>query len=511
MKSKWSPLSLFTGISLFFLLTGCSEDVEPPEASFSYSPSSANTTEPVTFDAEESYPGSCDNCYITQYFWDFDNDGVWDQITDNSTISYQFSSSNIYEVVLKVRNNQGYTSVEHARQTVEVLTSSNGGGITPQVLFPGNGSEDISLRPQLRWSVNDESSNLEFDIYFGTSEDPELVESDYENMSYTPADSLDINTTYFWQIVVRDGEGNEESGSVWQFTTQTTEEEANQPPNKPTAPYPAPLSENRSQNQIVEWQGSDPNGDPLTYEVYFGTSENPTLVETDYSNNTYSHGTLAPATTYYWQVIAFDPEGESAEGELWQFTTGTQDPDCPASFTDVRDNTTYEVVQIGTQCWMAENLQYGEMITSGSAADNGMVEKYCYNNNEDNCDEYGGLYQWDEMMQYTHVEEVGGICPDGWHIPSETEWHRLVDYLGGNFKAGKRLKSGGTSGFEAMLSGTRNVSSGYEGLDLKGYYWSSTELNGDEALQVHFDDNLDGVYYNFKDKRRANSIRCIKN
>lgn len=511
MKSKWSLASLILGIGVFLLPAGCTEEVDPPAAAFTFTPASATTTEPVTFDAEDSDPGTCDNCYITDYYWDFDNDGVWDQITDNSTISHQFTTSNIYEVALKVRNNQGYTSVEHAIQTVEVHTTSGGGTLDPSVVFPGDGSESINLLPLLRWSVGGGSDNVVFDIYLGTSSDPDLVESDYESTSYTPSDSLEKNTTYFWQVVARDNDGNEGSSPVWQFTTQETDQEANQPPNSPTAPYPEPFSENRSLNQVVEWQCSDPNGDNLTYEIYFGNSENPTLVETNYSGSTYTHGELSPGTTYYWQIIAFDPDGESTTGELWQFTTGAQDPDCPSSFTDVRNNKTYDVVQVGTQCWMGENLDYGEMITSGSPGNNATTEKYCYDNDEAICDEYGALYQWDEMMQYTHVEEVGGVCPDGWHIPSETEWHRLVDYLGGNFKAGKRLKEGGSSGFEAMLSGTRNTSGSFESLDLKGYYWSSTELDDNDALRIHFDDNLDGVYYNYTDKRNANSIRCVKN
>ncbi|MFW5974714.1 MAG: FISUMP domain-containing protein, partial [Bacteroidota bacterium] len=211
------------------------------------------------------------------------------------------------------------------------------------------------------------------------------------------------------------------------------------------------------------------------------------------------------------KIIAFDPDDESTEGELWSFTTGSQDPDCPSSFTDERNDKTYEAVQVGVQCWMAENLDFGEMLTSGQATDNSTTEKFCYQDNENNCDDYGGLYQWDELMQYTQVEEVGGICPEGWHLPSENEWHYLVEHHGGSFAAGKRLKEGGSSGFEALLAGTRNTSSNYEELDLKGYYWSSTQLDEDEALLIHFDDDIDGVFFNYGDKDRANSVRCVKN
>lgn len=141
---------------MMLIPTGCSEDVTPPVAAFTFSPQSATTADPVTFDASESDPGSCDDCYIVEYKWDFENDGVWDQISDNSTISYQFQTSNIYEVVLQVRNNQGYTSVDNATQTVEVVTSSsNGAPSTPSVSYPSNGTVEIEVVPTLTWSSVD--------------------------------------------------------------------------------------------------------------------------------------------------------------------------------------------------------------------------------------------------------------------------------------------------------------------------------------------------------------------
>ena len=57
--------------------------------------------------------------------------------------------------------------------------------------------------------------------------------------------------------------------------------------------------------------------------------------------------------------------------------------------------------------------------------DNGTMEKYCYNNEPDSCTKYGGLYQWDEMMQYTTQQGVQGICPPGWHLPTDEEWKVL--------------------------------------------------------------------------------------
>jgi len=82
----------------------------------------------------------------------------------------------------------------------------------------------------------------------------------------------------------------------------------------------------------------------------------------------------------------------------------------------------YNTVLIGDQCWLKENLDIGTMITS-SPSNNGIIEKYCYGNIESNCDIYGGLYQWDEAMQYATIEGAKGICPDGWYIPTLAEVH----------------------------------------------------------------------------------------
>ena len=97
----------------------------------------------------------------------------------------------------------------------------------------------------------------------------------------------------------------------------------------------------------------------------------------------------------------------------------------------------YGMVTIGTQTWMAENLNSGSMIYLNDGAvqtNNDIIEKYCYEDLESNCDIYGGSYLWDEMMDW-HPEDNGivgttqGICPAGWHIPTDNEWRTLESYL----------------------------------------------------------------------------------
>ncbi len=92
---------------------------------------------------------------------------------------------------------------------------------------------------------------------------------------------------------------------------------------------------------------------------------------------------------------------------------------------------------------MAENLNIGTLVESDSSntnhtdvADNGIIEKYCLENKLSNCDIYGGLYDWNEMMGYLPSDDsitgtTRGICPQGWHIPTDSEWNILISFLGG--------------------------------------------------------------------------------
>lgn len=91
------------------------------------------------------------------------------------------------------------------------------------------------------------------------------------------------------------------------------------------------------------------------------------------------------------------------------------------------------VVNIGAQTWMAENLNAGEMLSSGAnQTNNGKVQKYCWDNNPANCEIDGGLYQWDEMMNYNTAEGSQGICPNGWRIPTTVDFEQLAMFTRGD-------------------------------------------------------------------------------
>jgi len=132
--------------------------------------------------------------------------------------------------------------------------------------------------------------------------------------------------------------------------------------------------------------------------------------------------------------------GTGTTGELQVFNgavwanligeTATEPWVCGDPLIDSRDGKSYATVLLGDQCWMAEDLNVGVRINgTNNQTDNFVIEKYCYNDTEGNCDIYGGLYQWDEAMQYTTQQGTRGICPIGWHFPTDAEWTTLTNYI----------------------------------------------------------------------------------
>jgi uncharacterized protein (TIGR02145 family) len=197
---------------------------------------------------------------------------------------------------------------------------------------------------------------------------------------------------------------------------------------------------------------------------------------------------------------------------------GTMGEPCPGTPTVSYEGKTYNTVQIDDQCWLKENLDVGTMIPGSQEQTNtGTKEKYCYNNEPDSCEIYGGLYQWDETMQYVTNEGAQGICPPGWHIPTYTEFQTLATTVGNDGNALKEIGQGtgggagtNTSGFSALLAGIR-ISSGIF-TNLGGYadFWSSTKYNATVAYFLRLYggvSNIDlGYYYgNF-----GFSVRCLK-
>ncbi len=179
----------------------------------------------------------------------------------------------------------------------------------------------------------------------------------------------------------------------------------------------------------------------------------------------------------------------------------------------------YSTVQIGKQCWFKKNLNVGTIIKLGNKqTKNDTIEKFCYDNKPVNCETYGGLYQWNEAMQYVTTEGAQGICPTGWHVPTNEDWRILEESV--NDKAtnliDKNAKNGDTytnkSGFSALFAGySDHIFGCFYGINNYGYIWSSSESSKKRAYSTRFGYNYDTISFYYDKKGYGLSIRCIKN
>lgn len=217
----------------------------------------------------------------------------------------------------------------------------------------------------------------------------------------------------------------------------------------------------------------------------------------------------------------------------------------------------YRTVLIGKQCWLKDNLNVGtpigtklaDNITTQQQTDNGLIEKFCYNYNQDgkaeqlavgasDCRIYGGLYQWPEALQYAGdttiytgsnlpTGNIRGICPSGWHLPSASEFSALTNYLGNDKTAGVKLREAGwvhwfsgddtaiagtdESGFTAFAGGYRHGSGAFFGRYSFAGFWS-TELDGSNYVQARYRELTPNNSFTDNTSYRSAglSVRCVQ-
>ena len=184
---------------------------------------------------------------------------------------------------------------------------------------------------------------------------------------------------------------------------------------------------------------------------------------------------------------------------------------CGNTLTDPRDNKQYPTVKIGTQCWMASNLDYGIRVPGTEhQRDNCITEKYCYNDNPGNCATSGGLYQWDELMKYDNSLASQGFCPPGWHVPSEANWNTLFNFYISNGFAGSPLKYTGYSGYNALLDGAMFKNASWNFNNFATLFWSSSSQGPYKAWAHGMNEQNPSVSFYPSARSNAFPVRCVK-
>ena len=181
---------------------------------------------------------------------------------------------------------------------------------SPSNPVPEDGSTDVPIEQTLSWQCSDsDGDELTYIIYFGESQAPPRVGSNQHASSYYPG-PLDKQKKYYWKIVALD-KFDSTSSPVWSFTTIGNE---NQPPSIPADPVPSDGEQQVSLLVNLQWSCTDPESDPLTYDVYFGITNPPALIDTGTNFNNYLVNGLDPNTIYYWKIVANDGHSHFTEG-----------------------------------------------------------------------------------------------------------------------------------------------------------------------------------------------------
>jgi uncharacterized protein (TIGR02145 family) len=240
---------------------------------------------------------------------------------------------------------------------------------------------------------------------------------------------------------------------------------------------------------------------------------------------------LQPGVNYTRYIWAYGTCGISPVTFLHQSTIPYPIV-CGEDLLDIRDNRIYGTMKIGTQCWIVKNMNVGTRIDATiDQSNNNIIEKYCYSNLESNCEIYGGLYQWDEYMNYTSSSSAipsgrQGICPSGWHVPSNAEYSMMTAYLGNESNAGGMMKETGyahwaypntgatnSSGFTALPGGffyVFNNNRDFSSLFLNTIFWTTTEFSSTNTWVRVLEYSSAGISNLCSSKSYALSARCIQ-
>ena len=229
---------------------------------------------------------------------------------------------------------------------------------------------------------------------------------------------------------------------------------------------------------------------------------------------------------------AYDPEMAFCyEDSLYSCGEKAYDPS--KEICDARDIAVYRYVKIGTQMWMAENLNYAYMPDTLS---------FCYDNDSVNCETYGRLYFWSAAMDSaarfsengkdcgygrtcSSTYPVRGICPEGWRLPSHDEWGIFESYVASNSNDSTSYALKSTSGWDNYFSRSGNGSDafgfgaypagrytvdGFSNIRLYAYFWSSTEAGNHDVYSRNLNNSSTGRMGVGLPKGWATSIRCVK-
>jgi len=386
----------------------------------------------------------------------------------------------------------------------------------PTLSSPGNGAANVSLPVTLIWNASSDADNYTLQVSSSSSFSSYVYNQSGLLSTSQSVIGLINNTKYYWRVSAVNAFGTSNPSNTWSFTTIS----GGSAPLAPSLLSPANGAVSVSVPATLSWNASNGATSYVLQVSKFSSFSSYVYNQSGLTNTSQQVSGLSDSTTYYWRVSAANTLGTSSPSNSWSFTTksGSIGSSCAGTPTVNYSGKTYNTIQVGTQCWLKENLDVGTMIDSMQIqSNNGIIEKYCYRNNQSNCSTYGGLYKGDEATQYSTAPGTKGICPNGWHIPTLAEFTTLKAAVNNDGNSLKEIGQGtgsgagtNTSGFSALMSGLHNTNNYFSDLGYTTSFWSSTVDIGSFSYALHLAFQDTYVRLQVDSWERGWSVRCVK-
>jgi len=285
---------------------------------------------------------------------------------------------------------------------------------------PSDGSTGVELVPQMNISISDaDSDTMAINWYSNSSGTWQIFGSNIsiENGTYSQINSNFSNfaTTYWWYVSVTD-DIYTNSSPIFHFTTKV-----NLPPYTPSDPDPQDGETDVNIGADLSWSGGDPNGDSVTYDVYFGDNNPPSKVKSNQSGTTYNTGTLDFETEYFWKIVSWDEFGYSTSGPVWSFTTEENLPPNKPTDPDPEDGANDVWIE-GILRWTGGDPNPGDIMTYdvyfGTTSPPPLVGQVIQTAYDPGTMGLNTMYYWQIV-----AEDSGGLTSTGpiWSFTTEKE------------------------------------------------------------------------------------------
>lgn len=453
-----------------------------PRPVLNISPESGNIKTVFTFDASTTADDE-DSLNLLEFRWDYEGDGFYDTPwSSEPVITHTYANAGPYNPAVIARDPSQLSasakkelrvSLNNPELVVDFTWNPQDGSTADVYVFDGSTSYDPNDPDNTftyRWDFN-------ADGYYDTdkSENP-TVEFQYEEegersvrLEITDKDGL-INTgtkDLFVAHANRAPEASFFAGADYGNTTTVFYFDASGVKDYEDWDY----------QLQVRWDfDSDGNWD------------------TGYSSTKTATHKYGVAGQFLITMEVMDSEGFTDQASL--SVSATEGTNETGLIIDEDSGDTYGTVKIGNQWWMAENLK-------------NTTNRNCYANNPVYCGIYGGMYNWSSAMAGSDTEKARGLCPQGWHIPTVSEWQALFDHLGAE-TARIQLEKGGPTDFNLVYAGQMSTSgSQYAGEIVN--FWTSTAGAGDNAWTYSLQKDKEQIWKLSLGRAYRNTVRCIKN